>query len=184
MNEKEKMLKGLPYDSTDKELREIFHKSKDILKEYNKSQTRDEKSILLKKLFGSKGNDVYIEPPFYCDYGENIFAGNTVYMNTNCVILDCAKVTIGNNVLFGPNVQVYAASHPLQGKDRVVNGKIVETSAPVAIGNDVWIGGGSIICPGVKIGDNVVIGAGSIVTKDIPSNSVAVGSPCKVIKKL
>lgn len=186
MTEKEKMLNGFEYDGSDAELREIFHEAKDMLKEYNATNSRDSKirENLLKKLLGKAGKNVYIEPPFYCDYGENIYLGNNVYLNANCVILDSAKVTIGNNVLLATNVQILAAGHPLQADERVVNNKIVDITRPITIGNDVWIGGGSIICPGVTIGNNVVIGAGSVVVKDIPSGSVAVGNPCKVIKKL
>lgn len=186
MTEKEKMLKGMLYDASDKELREIFHRAKDILKIFNNTNTRDleKRTECLRSLFAFTGDNVYIEPPFYCDYGENIHIGNNVYFNTNCNILDSNKVQIGNNIIFGPSVQIYAAMHPLQGKERIQEGNIIHESKPVILGNDIWIGGGTIICPGVEIGDNVVIGAGSIITKDIPSNSVAVGNPCKVIKKL
>lgn len=186
MTEKEKMLKGQHYDASDNEIREMHHKARELLKVYNATGSResDKRAKTLKELFGKTGNNPYIEPPFFCDYGENIFLGDNVYMNFNCVILDCAKITIGNNVLFGPNVQIYAAAHPLQGKERVVNGKIIDYALPINIGSDVWIGGGSIILPGVAIGDNVVIGAGSLVTKDIPSNCIAVGSPAKKIKDL
>lgn len=185
MTEKEKMLKGIAYDASDKELREIFHRAKDILAAFNAANSRDtgKRTECLQQLLGFVGKKAYIEPPFYCDYGENIYLGENVYMNANCVILDCNKIILGNNVLLGPNVQIYAATHPLRGKERVVNGKIIDTSLPVTIGSDVWIGGGSIICPGVTIGDNVVIGAGSIVTKNIPSNCVAAGNPCKLIKE-
>lgn len=186
MKEKEKMLNGLLYDASDNEIREMHHKAKALLKEYNASGSREveKRKELIAKLFGKAGSNPYIEPPFFCDYGENIFLGDNVYMNFNCVILDCAKITIGNNILFGPNVQIYAASHPLQAKERVVNGKIIDYALPVTIGSDVWIGGGAIILPGVTIGDNVVIGAGSLVSKNIPSNCVAVGSPAKKIKDL
>ncbi len=186
MTEKEKMLKGLEYDASDSGLREVFHRAKDILKEFNATGTKEteKRQECLKKLFGGIGSNLYIEPPFYCDYGENIFFGNNVYMNVNCVVLDCAKITVGNNVMFGPGVQIYAASHPLKASERIVNGKIIDTSSPIRIGDDVWIGGNAIVLPGVTIGDNVVIGSGSVVTKDIPSGSLAVGSPCKVIKKL
>lgn len=186
MTEKEKMLKGVPYDASDRELREIFHRAKDILAVFNASGSRDirKRTECLHSLLGFTGSNVYIEPPFYCDYGENIYFGDNVYINVNCVILDCGKVTVGSNVLFGPNVQIYAASHPLRGKERVVDGKITDISLPVTIGSDVWIGGGSIICPGIKIGDNVVIGAGSVVINDIPSNCAAAGNPAKKIKEL
>jgi maltose O-acetyltransferase len=180
------MLQGLPYDASDHEIREAFHRAKDLLKAYNDSGSREtgKRKDILAALFGKSGRGLYIEPPFYCDYGENIYLGDNVYMNANCFILDCAKITVGNNVMFAPNVQIYAATHPLGGNERIVNGKIIDLSKPVTIGNDVWIGGGAIILPGVTVGDNVVIGAGSVVTKDVPSNCVAAGNPAKIIKKL
>jgi maltose O-acetyltransferase len=124
---------------------------------------------------------VEIEPPFYCDYGKNIYAGNRFYANYGCVILDCNRVTIGDDVLFGPYVQVYAASHPV---DPVARRTRRELSAPVTIGHNVWIGGGVIILPGVTIGSGTTIGAGSVVTGDIPGNVVAAGNPCTVKKEL
>lgn len=186
MTEKEKMLKGLIYDGMAPELKETYHKARELLKLYNATDSREteKRKALLERLLGKSGKNAFIEPPFSCDYGENIFFGDNVYMNFNCVILDCAKVTIGNNVLLGPNVQLYAATHPIQAKERVVEGKIMDFSLPINIGNDVWIGGSTIVLPGVTIGDNVVIGAGSLVTKDIPSNCIAVGSPAKKIKDL
>jgi len=191
MTEKEKMLSGAPYDASCPELRNIFHKAKEFIAKYNATATHDEKlrCEMLKGFLGAAGESPYIEPPFYCDYGQNIHFGDMVYLNCNCVFLDCAKITIGSRVLFAPNVHIYTAHHPLNGKKRVIsnaNGerKIVDLASPVTIGNDVWIGGNVTILPGITIGDNVVIGAGSVVTKNIPSNTVAAGNPCKVIKHL
>ncbi|MCL2484589.1 MAG: sugar O-acetyltransferase [Endomicrobia bacterium] len=184
--EKEKMLSGAAYDASDPELRNLFHKAKDLIAKYNASFTTDAalRDKILKSLLGFAGKGAYIEPPFYCDYGENIFFGDNVYLNCNCVFLDCAKITIGSRVLFAPNVHIYTAYHPLNAKERVVKGKIVDLASPVTIGDDVWIGGNVTILPGVTIGSNVVIGAGSVVTKSIPSNTVAFGNPCKIIKRL
>ncbi len=128
---------------------------------------------------GKIGAQIEIEPPFYCDYGTNILVGNKFYANIGCVILDCNLVEIGDNALLGPYVQIYTAYHPVDPALRLI-GK--ELAAPIKIGNNVWIGGGAIICPGVSIGDNTTIGAGSVVVKDIPYNSIAVGNPCKVIR--
>lgn len=124
----------------------------------------------------------YLEPPFRCDYGANITLGKNFYANFNCVVLDVAPVVIGDNVLFAPNVQIYTAGHPLDVKSRVEEG--IEFGTPITIGNNVWLGGGVIVCPGVTIGDNSVIGAGSVVTKDVPANVVAAGNPCRVIRTL
>lgn len=140
-------------------------------------QTKARKPIY-QQLFGQVSS-AYIEPHFFCDYGSNIFLGERFYANHNCVILDCAQVRIGDRVMFGPNVQIYATTHPLDPVERAT-GK--EFCAAVTIGDDVWIGGGAIILAGVTIGNGAVIGAGSLVTKDIPAGVVAVGNPCKIIK--
>nr|WP_304944991.1 sugar O-acetyltransferase [Verrucomicrobium sp. BvORR034] len=126
-------------------------------------------------------NDAWIQPPFYCDYGYNIVLGSKVFFNFNCVVLDVMPVTIGSNVLFGPAVQIYTATHPLSAMERRT---WREAAKPVTIGSDVWVGGGAIICPGVTIGDRTVIGAGSVVTRSIPSDVVAAGNPCRVIRRL
>lgn len=135
----------------------------------------------LRPFLGSMGKDCYIEPRLYADHGYNIFLGDNVYMNTGCVILDQCPVKIGSNTLFGPNVNVYCAWHPI---DPHVRNLLVEGGSPITIGENCWIGGNATICPGVTIGDNTIIGAGSVVTKDIPSNSIAVGNPCKVIREI
>jgi maltose O-acetyltransferase len=135
---------------------------------------------LLENLLGTCGQDVFIQPPFHCDYGQNIHLGDKVYFNFNCVVLDVCEIRIGSYSLFGPSVQIYTATHPLDALER--RGK--EFGKPVTIGSDVWVGGGAIICPGVTIGDRTVIGAGSVVTKDIPADVFAAGNPCRVIRQL
>jgi maltose O-acetyltransferase len=130
---------------------------------------------------GKVSSNFWIEPPFYCDYGYNITIGENFYANYNCTILDCAQVKIGDNVMCGPNVSLFTAGHPL---DFQIRNQGWEYAYPIIIGNNVWLGGGVIVNPGITIGDNAVIGSGSVVTKDIPANSLAVGNPCKVIRKL
>lgn len=132
-------------------------------------------------MFGKVKGSFFIEPPFRCDYGYNIDVGENFYANYNCTILDCAQVLIGDNVLFGPNVSLFTAGHPIHLETRHEG---LEFALPIVIGNDVWIGGGTIVNPGVTIGHNVVIGSGSVVTKHIPSDSIAVGNPCKVMRKI
>lgn len=150
---------------------------------YNQSNVDDGayRTTLLSDLFGRVGNKAVIEPPFYCDYGVHIFAGDNLFMNFGCIVLDCAEVHFGNDVLCGPNVQIYTASHPLDAERRASG---PELAKPIRIGNRVWIGGGSIICPGVSIGDDTTIGVGSVVIKDIPSKVFAAGNPCRLIRKL
>lgn len=182
MTEKEKMLAGMFYNAADKELFMDRQRAKKLCKKFNEldPEKYEERKMLLKKLFQTE-NEYYIEPNFFCDYGYNIKIGKNFYANHNCTILDVNTVKIGNNVMFAPNVQVYTATHPLDAQQRI-SGK--EMGYPIEIGDNVWIGGGAIICPGVKIGKNSTIGAGSVVTKDIPENVVAAGNPCKVIKNL
>lgn len=141
----------------------------------------DERKSIIKQLFGGTKNHFSIQAPLYCDYGKNIYIGENFYANYDCVLLDVGKITIGDNVLLAPRVQIYTAGHPI---DRDVRNTTLEYGKNVTIGNDVWIGGGAIINPGVTIGDNVVIGSGSVVVKDIPSNCVAVGNPCKKIRDI
>jgi maltose O-acetyltransferase len=181
-SEKEKMLSGEKYLATDKELvKERIH-AKKLLHKINVTEYWVNKNTrkLIAELLPNSKNVVHIEPPFYCDYGYNIECGENVFFNVNCVVLDTMKVKIGSNVLFGPGVHIYTATHPLDKIER----RTVENSKPVTIGNDCWIGGQVIICPGVTIGFGSVIGAGSVVTKDIPEDSLAVGNPAKVIRKL
>ena len=180
--EKDKMLAGETYFSNDKILVSERLKAKKLLHKLNVTEylMNGNARNILQQLLLNAHKRLYIEPPFHCDYGYNIYSGENVYFNVNCVVLDSAKVEIGNNVLFGPNVHLYTATHPLDGIER----RSVEFSKPITIGNDCWIGGNAIILPGVKIGNGCTIGAGSVVTKDIPDNSLAVGNPARVIKKL
>lgn len=183
MTEKEKMLNGEAYIASDEELVKGRKYARRLTRLFNQTTEEDdeERMILLKKLFGSTGDNIYIEPNFRCDYGYNIYVGDNFYANFDCVMLDVCEIKIGKNAMLAPNVQIYTAYHPVNAKIRISG---IEYGAPVTIGDNVWIGGGAIINPGVNIGDNVVIGSGSVVTKDIPSNCVAVGNPCKVIKSL
>jgi maltose O-acetyltransferase len=181
--EKEKMLSNELYNSMDHELtieRNLAHEALFIYNQTKESETDKRRQILI-NLLKDIGDEVIIKSPFYCDYGYNIKLGNKVFINYGCTILDCNLVIIGNNVLIAPHVQIYTAYHPT---DPVVRLQYLEYADQVAIGNNVWIGGGAIICNGVSIGDNTTIGAGSVVINNIPSNVVAVGNPCKVIKYL
>lgn len=186
--EKEKMLLGEMYNCGDKELITRWHKAKRLQLEYNSSDSENSDRLdkILNELIGSRGRDVWITAPIFVDYGENIYLGDCVEINMNCVFLDCNAITIGNHSGIGPNVQIYTVFHPTDPKRRRLNDSSfwVSQTAPVTIGENVWIGGGSIILPGVTIGDNSTIGAGSVVTKSIPSNCIAVGNPCKIIKYL
>lgn len=192
MTEKEKMLAGQLYDCGDPDLLKQWHKAKDLVCEYNQTASDDsvKKGQILKELLGGHGKNLWITPPFYVDYGENIYFGNNCEVNMNCTFLDDNKICIGHNALIAPNVQIYTAFHPTNATERFGEPKedgsfefCKTQTAPVHIGDNVWIGGGVVILPGVHIGNNVVIGAGSVVTKDIPDNTVACGNPCRVIRE-
>lgn len=176
------MLAGELYDPNDPELAEARMMARTRCQTINTSAPCDEKlrRSVLKELFGSGGNSVWLEPPFRCDYGTNIYLGEKVYFNFDCVILDVCEVRIGNKVFIAPGVHIYAATHPLEAELR----RTQEFGKPVTIGNDVWIGGKAVICPGVGVGDRSVIGAGSVVTKDVPPGVVVAGNPAKVIRSL
>lgn len=190
--EKEKMLTGEIYDCGDKELITRWHKAKDLTRQYNQAPTDNPELLdkILTGLLGSRGKNVWIAAPIYVDYGENIHIGNNCEINLNCTFLDCNTITIGDNALIGPNVQIFTVFHPLKASERFGTSSGTDfpfcksQTAPVRIGNNVWIGGGSILLPNVVIGDNTVIGAGSVVTKSIPTNSLAVGNPCRVIRQI
>ena len=181
--EKQKMLSGALYNASDPELVNERSAARIFMRRFNDAgeDKMEQRIKALHQLIPSQGENVWIEPPFYCDYGYNIELGDKVYFNFNCVILDVMKVQIGANTLIGPGVQIFTAMHPMNWKERASG---LEFSKPVSIGSDVWIGGGAIICPGVSIGNCSVIGAGSVVTKDIPGNVFAAGNPCRVIKNL
>ena len=184
MTEKEKMLAGQLYSAVDQQLLEELMTVKDIIHKYNALAPSDSASKLaiLKDLLGHIGDDkIIINQPFYCDYGKQILVGKRFFANFNFVVLDEARVTIGDDCFIGPNVSIYTACH---STDPVKRNSRQEWAKPVSIGSNVWIGGSVTILPGVTIGDNVTIGAGSVVVSDIPSNTVAVGNPCKVIKKI
>lgn len=177
--EKQKMLAGELYLASDPQLAADSKRAMRLLHQYNQT-TIDEpetRTAILQELLGQVGENPVITPPFHCDYGSHIEVGDRFYMNYGCVILDCNTVHIGDDVLCAPYVQIYTAYHPTDPTVRLTGR---ELAAPIRIGNNVWIGGGAIICPGVTIGDNTTIGAGSVVTKDIPANVVAVGNPCRV----
>jgi maltose O-acetyltransferase len=181
--EKQKMLAGELYLAADPVLVAERHRARRLTRLYN-STTEEEtetRSQILLELFSAAGPTIEIEPPFYCDYGSNIYAGDGFYMNFGGVILDCNPVHIGEKVLCGPSVHIYTATHPTNPETRLSG---LELAVPVRIGNNVWIGGGAIICPGVTIGDHTTIAAGSVVVKDIPARVVAGGNPCRVIRQL
>lgn len=182
-SEKDKMLAGELYDPQDAQLRAERRHARLLIKAFNDSRDdqEQERARLLDELLPGAGAGLWIEPPFYCDYGSNITLGERVFFNFNCVVLDVAPVRIGSRVLCGPGVQIYAATHPLTAIERSTG---LELGRPVSIGDDVWIGGGAIICPGVRIGNRSVIAAGSVVTRDIPDDVVAAGNPCRVIRRL
>jgi acetyltransferase-like isoleucine patch superfamily enzyme len=183
VTDKEKMLKGQLYQAFTEELSRERQKAKELLWEYNLSPPGaiEKRKEIITRLLGKVSSNFWIEPPFYCDYGYNITIGENFYANYNCTILDCAQVIIGDNVMCGPNVSLFTAGHPL---DFQIRNQGWEYAYPIIIGNNVWLGGGGIVNPGITIGDNAVIGSGSVVTKDIPANSLAVGNPCQVIRKL
>ncbi len=180
--EKEKMLAGELYDPLDSELVLARERARDLCQDLNATRERDQETrrSILKHLFDKGGESVWMQPPFFCDYGSNILLGERVFFNFNCVVLDVCVVKVGDFTLFGPAVQIYTATHPMNAELR----RKQESGKPVSIGSDVWVGGGAIICPGVKIGSKSVIGAGSVVTRDIPAGMFAAGNPCRVIREI
>ncbi|WP_445399327.1 sugar O-acetyltransferase [Zobellella sp. An-6] len=182
MNQKARMLAGKLYVAQGPELKADCHRSRRLTRLFNATteEQQEERLALLKELFAATGERLYIEPPFRCDYGGNIQVGEGFYANFDCIILDVCRVRIGERVLFGPRVCVYTASHPIDAGVRAE----LELGRPVTIGDDVWVGGNTVINPGVRIGNRVVIGAGSVVTRDIPDDVVAAGNPCRVIRPI
>ncbi|MEG0689068.1 MAG: sugar O-acetyltransferase [Hungatella sp.] len=192
MTEREKMLAGELYDCGDAELLTQWHRAKDLIRDYNGTDSADGKTKekILNELLGGQGKNLWITAPFYVDYGNNIYFGNHCEVNMNCTFLDDNQIVIGDHALIAPNVQIYTAFHPTHAQDRFGAVKADGSfefcktqTAPVILGDNVWIGGGAILMPGVTIGDNTVIGAGSIVTGDIPANKIAYGNPCRVIRE-
>lgn len=182
MNHIERRDQGLPYIS-DKSVFEQQKSARRIMQEFNTMDRSDFEGLekVVRQLFGKVGKEVFVNPPFYCDYGKNIEVGENFFANYNCTIIDVAKVRIGNNVMLGPNVAIYTAGHPIHPVSRNSG---YEYGIQVTIGDNVWIGGNAVIVAGVTIGQNAVIGAGSVVTKDIPESVVAGGNPCRVIRKI
>ena len=183
MTEREKMLSGALYASEDPELAAARIRARTLCGRLNQTppEEREAQEEIIRRLFASVGENSTVNPVFWCDYGSNITAGDNFYVNYNCVILDCAPVTFGDNVFIAPDCGIYAAGHPLDVEDRNAG---LEYAFPVKIGNNVWIGGHVCIMPGVTIGDNTVIAGGSVVVKDIPSGVLAGGNPCRVIRKI
>ena len=177
------MLAGELYDALDEQLSKERVKARLLIKKLNDSREDEveERNRILSELLPNASADLWLQPPFYCDYGYNIIAGEKVFFNFSCIVLDVAEVRIGSRTLFGPNVQIYTATHPINYKERASG---LEFAKPIFIGEDVWIGGSAVICPGVSIGDRSIIGAGSVVTKDIPADVIAAGNPCKIIRYL
>jgi maltose O-acetyltransferase len=183
MTEKELMLSGQLYDGNDPELVKLRVRARQVTRAYNSTNEdqRDIRRTLLNRLLGQMPPKIEIEPPFRCDYGWNIYLGQNFFANFGVVMLDVCEIRIGDNVLLAPNVQIYTAYHPISPAERETGR---ELGSPVTIGNNVWIGGGAIVLPGVSIGDNSVIGAGSVVTKNVPANVVAAGNPCRVLRAI
>ncbi|HEY9888264.1 MAG TPA: sugar O-acetyltransferase [Candidatus Obscuribacterales bacterium] len=181
LTERDKMLANLPYLASDPALVALRLAAQQLVYLFNHlpPDQLEARRSHLRSLLGTLGDGVEVVPPFFCDYGCHIHLGRNVYINTNCTILDCNTVEIGDDVLIAPNVQIYTAYHPI---DPAVRRTGVELAAPVRIGPNVWIGGGAILCPGVTIGADSVIGAGSVVTKSVPDRVVAVGNPCRVLR--
>lgn len=179
--EKQKMLAGKPYKAFGTELLSERQYAKELIFDFNalRPSEIEKRNNIIRQLFKQTGDPFFIEPPFRCDYGYNISIGNNFYANYNLIILDCAEITIGDNVFIAPNVSLFTAGHPIHFEPR---NQDLEYAIPISIGNNVWIGGNVVINPGITIGNNSVIGAGSIVTKDIPNNVIAVGNPCKILR--
>lgn len=182
-NEHEKMLAGELYDPLDADLVCARQQARDLCWQFNAVPGGSDNAAgrnLLQQLLAAGGDTAWIQPPFFCDYGSNIYLGREVFFNFNCVVLDVCTVQIGSFTKIGPAVQIYTAAHPMDAALR----RQEESGQPIRIGDDVWIGGGAIVCPGVAIGDRAVIGAGSVVTRDIPADVFAAGNPCRVIRRI
>ncbi len=181
-SERDKMLAGELYDPMDPELVAARERARNLCQDLNATREaqKEERRQILRELFPAGGESVWMQPPFFCDYGSNILLGERVFFNFNCVVLDVCQVRIGDYTQFGPAVQIYTATHPMNAELR----RIQEFAKPIEIGSDVWVGGGAILCPGVRVGSRSVIGAGSVVTRDIPESVLAAGNPCRVIRAI
>ena len=179
--EKEKMLAGERYNCLDPDLETERQKVKKSLWLYNLTETIPERQKILQQLLGQIGQNSIVEPPFYCVYGQNIYIGDHSYLNVSCTILDCNKVHIGYHVMIGPNVQIYTAAHDLQAEARIQGWEVAKS---IVIEDNVWIGGGAILLPGVRIGRNAVVGAGAVVTRSVPANTVVAGNPARMIREI
>jgi maltose O-acetyltransferase len=191
--EKERMLAGKPYNARDPQLLALAHRARDLLAAYTATPSAEtaKKQEVLSSLLRGIGRNVCIEAPFFCNYGENIFIGNNVFVNYNCVFLDSNLITFGDNILIGPAVQIYTATHPINAEERFhpsdgdpESTQYITQALPVGIGSNVWLGGGTILMPGVQIGENSTIGAGAVVTESVPPNVFAAGNPCRIIREL
>jgi maltose O-acetyltransferase len=180
--EREKMLAGEPYDPMDPELIAGRHRARDLCQELNATREEEQarRRAMLRQLFGAGGDSVWMQPPFFCDYGTNITLGQRVFFNFNCIVLDVCPVRIGDFTLFGPGVQILTPLHPTNAEQR----RREEFGKPIDIGSDVWVGGGALILAGARIGSRTIIGAGSVVTRGIPEGVFAAGNPCRVIRSL
>ncbi len=181
MSEREKMLAGEPYDSSDPDLAASQERAQATVIAFNAEPNSGRRMELLTDLFGSIGEKSVVVPPFFCDYGTHIHLGTDCFINTGAIFLDCAEIRLGDRAQLGPGVQVLAADHPREPERRAQN---IELARPVSIGENCWIGAGAILCPGVSVGEHSVVGAGSVVTRDVPARVVAAGNPCRVIREL
>ena len=179
--EKEKMLAGESYNCLDPDLEAERQKTKELLRLYNLTEAVPERQTILQQLLGQIGQNSIIEPPFYCSYGQNIHIGDHVYLNFLCTILDNNEVHIGHHVMIGPVVQIYTAAHLLQAETRIQGWEVAK---PIVIEDNVWLGGGAILLPGVRIGRNAVVGAGAVVPRSVPANTVVAGNPARVIREI
>ncbi len=179
--EKDRMLAGELYAPLDPELVHARERARRLCHDLNTLRGDEQEARrIATELFGSGGESIWLQPPFYCDYGSNILLGERVFFNFNCVVLDVCEVRVGDFTMFGPAVQIYTATHPMNAERR----RQQEFGKPIEIGSDVWVGGGAIFCPGVKVGSKSVIGAGSVVTKDVPERVFAAGNPCRVVREI
>lgn len=188
LTHKERMLAGYPYSPADEVLYNERQKAKQLTKKYNELEVVDKKGRqeILDELLNPacRGKKLAMQAPFRVDYGYNLTFGNNLHTNFDCVFLDCAPITVGDNCFMGPGVHIYAATHPLDAKYRQDNDDYCQIGVPIKIGNNVWLGGRAVICPGVTIGDNVVVAAGAVVVKDVPANVLVGGNPAKIIRNL